>query len=464
MEEQERDGEKRLGEILVEFGSLGAEELQKWVTLQVEEAVFHLFSWNQGTFSFKPNEAPDASQVLLVSLSTDGLLLEGARRVDEWSLIEKEIHSLELIFKLKRDPNEADGVELTENQKRIIPLLDGIRTVRDIVEDSGLVEFEVGKAVYELVRAGFVQRVGEKALDDHDQGGGALQEHVRLGQAFYRAGMLEDAETEFLAALEMDPSEPTSLFRLGLIELKGGDEEKAIRYFDVIQGDWTGQAAVLRNRALALERLGRFQESLEALQQAEIEAPDDVDIVLSKAIAELKAGDATSARSTFVDYRNKVGKESPPPLYYAFAVLAAAAAGFPDEAVSLGREGLRAYPAEAPILVNTGAILDHKGNHEAAEQYFIRALNSGSKVPPQAYKNLGDQAFRRGDLSAAQSHYEQAVRLDPSLGDDVFMKLGTIAAEVGDSDLVLLFLRRAIEINPDNEEAKSLLADHSAVS
>ena len=57
----------------------------------------------------------------------------------------------------------------------------------------------------------------------------------------------------------------------------------------------------------------------------------------------------------------------PPALYYNFAVLAAAVSGYLEEAISIGREGLRAYPAEAPILVNTGAVLDHKGDHEAAD-------------------------------------------------------------------------------------------------
>ena len=74
MEEQGKESQKRLGEILIEFESLTQDELQKWVTVQVEEAVYHLFSWNQGTFNFKPDELPDENQVLLVSLSADSLL------------------------------------------------------------------------------------------------------------------------------------------------------------------------------------------------------------------------------------------------------------------------------------------------------------------------------------------------------------------------------------------------------
>jgi tetratricopeptide (TPR) repeat protein len=189
----------------------------------------------------------------------------------------------------------------------------------------------------------------------------------------------------------------------------------------------------------------------------------DPELALARGILELKSGDPQAARATFLGYKRKAREEKPPPIFYAYAVLAAASAGNVDEALALGREGLSDYPEEATILVNTGVILDRNGDHEAAEQYFIRALQSGSATPPQAHKNLGDQAFRRGELEAARSHYEAAVKMEPSLGDDVFQKLGSIAAAEGDEELAVLFLRRAVELNPGNEGARSQLADLSAL-
>jgi len=461
MDIQGKEGDRRLGEILVAMEALTEEDLQKWVSLQVEEAVYHLFSWDQGTFHFKPGELPDEGEVLLVSLSADSLLLEGARRVDEWSVIEKEIHSLEILFKVIRDPGGEEDVELTSNQKKLLPLLDGSRTVRDVVEESGLVEFEVGKAIYELVQAGFVKAAGERTPEPGDGDGEDFHEKVRLGEAFYRAGMLEDAAEEFSGALELQPDDPVSRFRLGLIELKTGNPEEALVNFDGIPEEWRGRPSVVRNRALALEGLGRHREAREILRGAGKANPADRDLLLARGIAELKDGDAVAARGTFIDYRNLLGRTVPSAIYFGHAVLAAAGSGHLDDAVALGREGLKRYPNEPVILVNTGAVLDHNGDHEAAEQYFIRALNATSDVPAQAHKNLGDQAFRRGDLKVAQSHFEQAVRLNPALGDDVFLKLGTIASEAEDGDLALLFLRRAVELNPDNEEARERLADLS---
>ena len=78
-------------------------------------------------------------------------------------------------------------------------------------------------------------------------------------------------------------------------------------------------------------------------------------------------------------------------------------------------------------------------------------------MPAQAYKNLGDQAFRRGDKMGARGHYEQAIKLAPSLGDDVFLKLGEIALEEKEEEMATLLLRRAVELNPENEMAQARL-------
>jgi len=464
VEEQGREGQKRLGEILVDQGVLARQDLEKWITTQIEEAVFHLFTWSQGSFHFNPDERPDEDQVFVVSLSADGLLMEGARRVDEWSLIEKKIPSLDLIFALGRDPR-AEDVPLTRSQEKLLPLLDGSRTVQELSRDSGLVEFETGKALFELIQGGFLHEAGRRAAGHPDRSeDGAIHARLDLGRAFYKAGMLEDAALELRAALEEDEHEPTARFFLGLIALRSGNPRKALEDFDAMPEERGKTYAVLRNRALALERLGRFGEALQVLREAGAVGRGDPDLTLARGIVELKAGDARAARATFREYRDRMGRESPPPLFYAFAVLAAAIAGHPEEAISLGREGLQMYPAEASVLVNTGAVLDHKGDHQAAEQYFLRALAAGSDVPPQAHKNLGDQAFRRRDHRSAKSHYEQAVKLNPSLGDDVFLKLGRIAVEESDRALALIFLQRAVELNPRNEEARARLKNLSVPS
>jgi tetratricopeptide (TPR) repeat protein len=461
--EQSRQGSKRLGEILVDSSALSQEELEKWITVQIEEAVYYLFTWNQGSFNFNPDEAPGEHQLFQVSLNADGLLMEGARRVDEWSMIEKKVPSMDLLFKMVRDPKEQADVELSANQKKLLPLLDGSRTVTDLVRDSGLVEFDTGKALYELIQAGFVQDMGKKLEVGEEKDDSSVQAHLNLGKAFYKAGMLEDAAREFGQALNEDEFEADALFRLGLIALKAGKAEEALGHFQTIPDKNGLGYGVLRNLALTLEKLGRFDEVIGVLDRASAQMPEDPDLSLTRAIVELKSGHAKEARATFKKYRKELGKEAPPSIYYTFVVLAAAMTGHLDEAITLGREGLLQYPSEGTIMVNTGAVLDRKGDHEAAEQFFLRAISSASDAPPQAHKNLGDQAYRRGDKMGARSHYEEAVKLNPSMGDDVYLKLGRISLDEADKERAIIFLRQAMELNPQNGDVRSHLKDLSAL-
>src|SRR6476646_131349 len=141
--------DKRIGELLVAQGAITKEALHAQIRLQIEEAVYFLFTWMQGTFNFEADVRPE-EQDFQVSINPESLLLEGARRVDEWTLIEKKIPSFDLIFLVDRDRLAISDAKLTEMQERLLSLLDGSRDVNGVIEDSGLGEFEVGKALYGL--------------------------------------------------------------------------------------------------------------------------------------------------------------------------------------------------------------------------------------------------------------------------------------------------------------------------
>src|SRR5574341_901425 len=141
---QSRERDRKLGEIMVEQGTISQTELERYIRVQIEEAVYFLFTWTQGTFNFEADVRPER-QDFLVSINPESLLLEGARRVDEWSLIEKKIPSLDLIFIVDRDRLAISDATLIEAQRQILPLIDGQRDVHQIIEDSGLGEFEVDR-------------------------------------------------------------------------------------------------------------------------------------------------------------------------------------------------------------------------------------------------------------------------------------------------------------------------------
>lgn len=459
METQSRDKSKRLGEILVEMGALTHEDLRRYIQMQVEEAVYHLFTWAQGSFHFDTDQMPDEDGLLLVDIPPEALLMEGARRVDEWSLVEKKIPSFDIVFQVDHDPttsvSEAE-VELTPHQKKILPFVDGVRTVHEIMNEAGLVEFDTGKALYGLIQAGFVSRTGERTTEEETGGDEALQQHLNVGIAFYRSGMLEDAHREFEEALDADPRQARANFMMGLIAFRRGRLEKALQHFGSMPPGYAESYAVHRNTALALEALGRYDDALQALDAAGVARPRDHEVYLARGIVHFKAQKVDKALDAFRRYRTYPGLKVPAEQYYAYTVLAAAVAGDLEFAVGVGQEGMSHYPKSGSILVNTGAVLERRGDVEAAAALYKRAV-AVQPPPPQAHKNLGDQAYAHGDLEDARMQYEKAVKLSPRLGDDVYLRLGTMAYKDNDRDVALLLWRRALDLNPHNEAVRSNL-------
>ena len=451
MVHQARGTGQRLGEVLVELGSVTQEKLEEHIALQIEEAVYIIFQWSEGTFEFEPDVMPEEG-LFRVSVSIDALLMEGARRVDEWSVVEKKITSMDLIFALERNPLEDEGLDLTDDQKGIIPLIDGKRSVTDLVGDSGLAEFDTGKALYGLIQAGFAVQVGRRVPEDKAEG--SLEEHVGVGLAAYKSGSMDDATRGFRKALEVDPTHALARAHLALISLRQGKAQEAILHFDGMGEDTKPTYALLRNRSLAYERLGRHAEALSILDEAEKLDADDAGLALARGIVQMKSGDSAAAMASLKVYQDKLGSETPPPMFYAFSILAAGLAGDMGRALEISEEGLKRYPDEGAILVNAGSVLEHRGDGEAATAYYERAVQ-GDSPPPQAFKALGDQALRRGDKAKAQRHYELAVKGNPRLGEDVFLKLGAIALEDSNTDIAAELWRRALELNPDNSPLRT---------
>ncbi|HXV86944.1 MAG TPA: DUF4388 domain-containing protein, partial [Gemmatimonadales bacterium] len=166
MERQTADQTKNLGQILVESGQVARAELERFAHVQIEEAVYFLFTWRRGTFTFESGVQP-SQQDFLVSINPEGLLLEGARRVDEWSLIQKKIPSFDMVFRLDKARLADSDVSLTTEQRRLLPLLDGTHDVNALVEESAMAEFDVGKALYGLVSAGFALLLDRRSSIRH---------------------------------------------------------------------------------------------------------------------------------------------------------------------------------------------------------------------------------------------------------------------------------------------------------
>jgi tetratricopeptide (TPR) repeat protein len=455
---QSRRRDKRLGELLVEVGSISRPDLERYMRVQIEEAVYYLFTWVSGTFSFESDVRP-GEQDFLVRITPESLLLEGARRVDEWSLIEKKIPTFDLIFVVDLPRLAASGVTLTPEQERILPLLDGQRDVVRLIDDSGLLEFDLGKALYGLITAGFAHRLGKTQAEEVPVGSDArVQEHRNLGLAFYKTAMYDEAGQEFRRVVDLRPGDPRAHFFLGLVALRQGrwgDAVDALRYAAETGG---GRPEVLHNLAVAYEQMGRLGEAEAAFAAAASRADKDPRVMLGWGIVALKRGQGEEAIERLDRSRGLAqGGVPQSALWYWARSLAAVLAGRDAEALPIAEEGLARFPHTAPLKNNVAVLCERRGELERAEQLLGAALEDEPSLP-QLSKNLGDLYYRSGRTEEAHEAYQRAIKLAPRLGDDVYFKLGNLALRENKTPAAVAFWKESLALNPAHELVRANLA------
>src|SRR5262249_49668785 len=120
---------------------------------QMEEEVYELFADRDATFEFRENEEPRGHGKVIDAryrLSGAGLLMEAARRLDEWGYIREKVSSDLCVFEVAGRIEQVPDDERDGALVDVFANLDGIRPVRALVEKTGLTRFTVCKRLAPL--------------------------------------------------------------------------------------------------------------------------------------------------------------------------------------------------------------------------------------------------------------------------------------------------------------------------
>jgi hypothetical protein len=168
----QKDTLKYLGEILVELQLLTKDDVLKVISTQIYETIYDLFWWEDGQFNFDL-KLVESYKKIPFALSTEQVLLNILRMVDEWSEIEKKISSPHLVFKktLGLEEKSVGGLpsqsylkeKLSSEQELIYNLADGTRTVQEIIDRSLLGKFNASEILVELSGMGLIETAGTRA-------------------------------------------------------------------------------------------------------------------------------------------------------------------------------------------------------------------------------------------------------------------------------------------------------------
>jgi hypothetical protein len=160
-----------LGKIMVEKGYISLDTLKKYNTKQVEAILYNLLFWKKGKFEYKDTRL-DLKGMIVTQLNPMRLILEASRRIDELSVLKQSIPSDRLVFKMSGKVQSKEEIKLNANEWRILSLIDGTRTVRQIITESGYDEFAVYKIFYSVISSGLIEQEEEIQLSDGEMANG----------------------------------------------------------------------------------------------------------------------------------------------------------------------------------------------------------------------------------------------------------------------------------------------------
>ena len=141
-----------LGRILVMINAISETDLLRLMRKKAEESIYDVFLWEDGNFEFVDGELPDLKMVPL-SLDVTSIIMEGLRRYDEWQRIRQLVPNDQTVPQIVK-PLNLD--EMTEQEKLIIPYVDGQRTIEAIALQTHNAEFNVARLVFEGIGNGTI--------------------------------------------------------------------------------------------------------------------------------------------------------------------------------------------------------------------------------------------------------------------------------------------------------------------
>jgi hypothetical protein len=175
---------QRLGYILVKSGAISEGELRESLRIQVCQIVYRLFRWRDGRYHFAPADGLDHAPEI-APISAETILLEGARMIDEWPILERRIRSAALVFRKTEAavalevpveslvtadvdfgfggdapgaaPRPESEIRLSPEEQDVLRMVDGRVKVQEIVDRSGASEFDTYRVLYELLNRQLIE-------------------------------------------------------------------------------------------------------------------------------------------------------------------------------------------------------------------------------------------------------------------------------------------------------------------
>lgn len=170
---------KLLGRILIDQGHIHVDDVQDALRQRVQEELYELFLWEDGSFEFLPHQCPPELLDPLqrngqIKIDPNGIVMEGLRQIDELGIIRQRIPDNRMLVRRVASDEMVAG-QLSPKEERIWSLIEDLTSVSVLLEDSLETEFNGLKILHRFVEEGWIhpldfQECLEQAREDRNAG------------------------------------------------------------------------------------------------------------------------------------------------------------------------------------------------------------------------------------------------------------------------------------------------------
>lgn len=201
------------GAIYFDVGGLKHAELGK---LRGDWALYRALVWNEGNFEleFRPVRLDEET----ISMSTQGLLMEGMRRLDEWGRLLEQLPPLDAVFEIDEAELRDRLAEIPDEINDVLKYFDGVRSLMDVVDEVAADDLETLAAISKLYFEGLIVDSGMRTSlitpaappydGAADSGEDADHEMDEEAAAMAAAGVVPGESGDLLVSSGETPLEP----------------------------------------------------------------------------------------------------------------------------------------------------------------------------------------------------------------------------------------------------------------
>ncbi|MHC4469700.1 MAG: DUF4388 domain-containing protein, partial [Planctomycetota bacterium] len=348
--EQSLNVQRQSGQVLAlvieETGLVPKEVIDDALRIQIEEEIYNLFIWKDANFEFIEGIAPEefrelGSSMTRLTFNVNSLIMEAARRIDEWDHIQALIPSLTQIYRYTgRNMELSDEIFQEPWCEKVLASINGKSNVEEIIEDSHVGRFEVCKILFLLVEQQAIEPVDVQDLEQNaheavaegevksaikfyerivEVKGDTAETHLQLGRAYESAEELRKASRHYrhYALHCMNLGRATEAFKLQqqICEMLPTDlqaVESLVEIYVENVEDLNGEGLEVLDRgkklAAVYQELGKNHQAIQVLQRVIGLAAEDLslrNLLINIYLASGMSSEAIAEYEAMAEYHTK---------------------------------------------------------------------------------------------------------------------------------------------------------------